>query len=89
MPVAGQRREIVDQPLDIVARVRSVGVTGHLRLLPRRESRIGDSGVFLQGSEILDKIKLVGITGQGIFMIDQELAKRTLNPAIFTGGGEE
>lgn len=37
-------------------------------------------------SEILDKIKLVGNSGNGIFLIDQELSQRVLNTLIFTGG---
>ncbi len=38
--VAGQRREILDQRLHIVVHVRTVGMAGHLRLLPGREARI-------------------------------------------------
>ncbi len=36
-PVAGQRHEIVDQPVDIMRGVRTVGMAGHLHLLPGGE----------------------------------------------------
>ena len=43
--VAGQRREILHQRIDIVTEMWTLGVARHLRLLPRREVGIG----FLQG----------------------------------------
>ena len=41
VPVAGQRREILDQPLDVVHAVRPVRVPGDLSLLRRSELGIG------------------------------------------------
>ena len=39
--VAGERREILHQPVDIVAEMRPLGMPGDLRLLPGGELRIG------------------------------------------------
>jgi ferritin len=39
-------------------------------------------------SEILEKLKLVGTTGNGIFMMDRELGQRTLNAAEYLNGDD-
>src|SRR4029078_9794860 len=39
-PITGQRREILDQALDVVLEVRSVGMTRDQRLLPWRQFRV-------------------------------------------------
>src|SRR5262249_42872975 len=40
-PVAGKRHEIGDQTRNVVERVRPLGVSRHLHLLPRGQARIG------------------------------------------------
>src|SRR5215207_2353608 len=45
--VSGERQEIVDQALDIILEVGPVGVPRDLRLLPRREPRIGVAKQFV------------------------------------------
>ena len=39
--VAGERREVIDQFVDVVETVRPVGVARHLHLLPRRQLGVG------------------------------------------------
>ncbi len=39
--VAGERREVLHQTIDVVTEVRTLGVAGDLRLLPGRELRVG------------------------------------------------
>ena len=40
-PVAGERLEVVDQPGDVVAEVRALGMPGDLRLLPGGQAGVG------------------------------------------------
>ena len=44
--VAGQRREVLDQRVDVVEAMRALGMARHLRLLPGRELGVGvDEGL--------------------------------------------
>ena len=63
--VAGQRREIGDQGVDIVARMGPVGVAGDLHALPRREFAVGLAqhalGLSLQLADLIGNVELLAI----------------------------
>ncbi len=65
-PVAGQRRELLDQTVDVVLQVRPLGMAGDQRLLPGRELRIGlpEQAVDL-GLEARDLLGDVDVAGGG------------------------
>ena len=62
-PVTGQRFEVLNQLLDVVERMRTVGVAGHLRLLPGSELRISlrqePVGFFLKARDLIGDVDIV------------------------------